>query len=629
MNTPGTPYRSYLSKWLLLGAFLLTLGLFVTVDLYFERQGVESRESDRLSAQARVVAENIESRLESTNLALAIIRDEIIAKSSHATPHLISDHLKMLTISMPGIRTMNVLDAQGRLIASNRADLIGIDVSHREYFQTVKRHPDPDMLYVSPPFETVLGVYAINIARLIPGARGEFAGIVTATLDPKYFSGVMASVLYAPDMWDALGHGDGQLFLMEPERDNLRGMNLAQPGSFFTQHRESGKPATVLSGKVYSTGENRMMAQRTVFPEALRMDKPLVVAVSRDLDAIYAPWRTSVFTQGGLFAILAAVSSLGLYIHQRRQTRLEELAAQARQQAERLSFALDQIPTYIYMKDRQHRYVYANRPTLELFNCSATELAGRDDSSFFPPAAVARLLDIDNRVLEHGEDTTEEVVVQGGDGSRRVYWEIKTPIYEDADRTHIWGLCGISTDITERKELEEQFERQAHLDYLTGLNNRRHLIELGEAELTRALRYGKPLSVFMLDIDHFKHFNDTYGHKAGDLVLQKLAKVMHDTLRTVDIVGRMGGEEFAVLLPETELGQAAEVAERLRAAVAQTPVVLDAGLPLHFAVSIGVSMLQDQETNLDILLHAADRALYQAKEAGRNRVVVMREARQT
>lgn len=626
MNPPGTPYRSYRSRWLLLGAFLLALGLAVTVELYLERKGIESRESDRLTTQARIIAENLETRLESANLALAAIRDELTAQAPHATPHLISEHLKMLTVAMPGIRTMNVVDARGRLIASNRADLVGIDISHREYFQTVIRHPDPGMLYVSPPFETMLGAYAINIARMIPGARGEFAGIVTATLDPQYFSGLMASVLYAPDMWDALGHGDGQLFLMEPERPNLRGMSLAQPGSFFTQHRESGKLATVLSGKVYSTGENRMMAQRTVFPQALRMDKPLVVAVSRDLDAIYAPWRIGVFARGGLLAVIVAISSLGLYIHQRRQTKLEALAAQARQQAERLSFALDQIPTYIYMKNRQRRYVYANKPTLGLFGCTAENLADSPDTRFFPPEAVARLHEIDTRVLELGEDTAEEVVVQTADDKRRVYWEIKTPIYEDADKTRIWGLCGISTDITERKELEVRLERQAHLDYLTGLNNRRHLMELGEVELARAQRYGKPLSVFMLDIDHFKRFNDTYGHKAGDLVLQKLAEVMRDTLRTMDIVGRMGGEEFAVLLPETGLEQAAEVAERLRAAAAQTPAVLDAGLPLHFAVSIGVATLQDKESNLDILLHAADRALYRAKEAGRDRVVVMREA---
>lgn len=103
-------------------------------------------------------------------------------------------------------------------------------------------------------------------------------------------------------------------------------------------------------------------------------------------------------------------------------------------------------------------------------------------------------------------------------------------------------------------------------------------------------------------------------------MLQKLAEVMRGTLRTVDILGRIGGEEFAVLLPETELAEAVEVAERLRLAVEQTAVVFEAGLPQHFTVSIGVTTQRKMETNLDILLSEADRALYRAKEAGRNRV---------
>ena len=615
---------SYYARWLVLGLSLLALFIVIAVELYLERGGVVTRERDRLLAQTRVIAENMETRLASANLALADIRAQYLSQHrSGLTPELAS-HLGMLLRVMPGIRTINILDARGKLVASNRTDLIGTDLAFRDYFKRARAHPDPDMLYVSPPFETLLGIYAINLSRAIVGPQGEFRGLLTATLDPDYFRSLMSSVLYAPDMWDAVAHGDGTLFLMQPERERLRGMNLALPGSFFTQHRESGKNASVQSGKVYSTGEFRIMAQRTVKPSELKMDQPLVVGVSRDLDALYRPWRRQALFEFALFAVIAGLSILGMYGYQRHRSRLERQASQARELVERFGVALDHMPTYIYMKDRQRRYVYANKPTLELFGCTAEELAGSPDSRFFPPEAVARLHEIDSRVLERGKDTAEEVMVAMPDGKRRVYWEIKTPIYEGGDRTRIWGLCGISTDITERKVLEERFEKQAHLDYLTGLNNRRHFMELGEVELARAQRHGRDLSVFMLDIDHFKQFNDAYGHKAGDLVLLRLAEVMGSALRAEDVIGRIGGEEFAVFLPETPLAKAGEIAERLRASVAQAAVVFDAGQPQYFTVSIGFTALRGLQTNLDILLGEADRALYEAKAAGRNRVVSAR-----
>jgi diguanylate cyclase (GGDEF)-like protein/PAS domain S-box-containing protein len=183
-------------------------------------------------------------------------------------------------------------------------------------------------------------------------------------------------------------------------------------------------------------------------------------------------------------------------------------------------------------------------------------------------------------------------------------------------------MIGTHTDISERKCLELELTRQAHLDYLTSLSNRRHFIAQGEVELSRATRYDTPLSLLMLDIDFFKNVNDTYGHQAGDIVLQALSKICQDTLRQVDIAGRIGGEEFAIILPEATTKDALEVAERLREVVAKTEVAIPAGLPIHFTVSVGVITLQDKNVNIDTLLNQADKALYEAKETGRNKVCV-------
>jgi len=181
--------------------------------------------------------------------------------------------------------------------------------------------------------------------------------------------------------------------------------------------------------------------------------------------------------------------------------------------------------------------------------------------------------------------------------------------------------CGFVRDISERKALQTELERQAKLDYLTGIANRRHFMEQAETELARTARYGGDLSVFMLDIDNFKQVNDNHGHTVGDRVLQKIGGIFADILRETDIPGRLGGEEFAVLLPETGLEKAFEVAERLRTFIADSPIFLESGLiPLSASVSIGVATLQNHEGTINDLLNLADQALYRAKSAGRNRV---------
>jgi len=168
---------------------------------------------------------------------------------------------------------------------------------------------------------------------------------------------------------------------------------------------------------------------------------------------------------------------------------------------------------------------------------------------------------------------------------------------------------------------EEKLLRLALQDPLTEVANRRAFMEDGQAELMRSLRHGQPLAVLMLDIDHFKRINDEHGHPAGDLVLRQVARACRDALRPFDLVGRLGGEEFAVLLPQTTLADALIVAERLRAAIAALDPRLDNGKVIHATVSIGGTIRQPQQDRLDQVLAFADAALYAAKTAGRDRVV--------
>jgi diguanylate cyclase (GGDEF)-like protein/PAS domain S-box-containing protein len=172
----------------------------------------------------------------------------------------------------------------------------------------------------------------------------------------------------------------------------------------------------------------------------------------------------------------------------------------------------------------------------------------------------------------------------------------------------------------ERARLFQQVEQLAITDELTGLNNRRHFFALGETEFSRALRFDRPLSAIMIDVDHFKLVNDTYGHLTGDIVLREIATRCLKNIRTIDIIGRYGGEEFAVILPETKLEDATCLAERLRVCMDNESVLIDSN-HLHITLSLGVATLTSHNPDLGMLLNQADEALLQAKRSGRNRVV--------
>jgi diguanylate cyclase (GGDEF)-like protein len=172
------------------------------------------------------------------------------------------------------------------------------------------------------------------------------------------------------------------------------------------------------------------------------------------------------------------------------------------------------------------------------------------------------------------------------------------------------------------QKLKEQAELQAQTDYLTGLFNRRNFVDLAERELERAIRFQRPLSLLMIDVDHFKAINDTWGHGVGDFVLQNVARLMNETLRSMDILGRTGGEEFAAVIVETDGTEAFDVAQRLCATVANTEIAPPGAGSIHVTVSIGLSQLNGREIPFDSLLNEADQAMYTAKKRGRNRLVV-------
>lgn len=218
------------------------------------------------------------------------------------------------------------------------------------------------------------------------------------------------------------------------------------------------------------------------------------------------------------------------------------------------------------------------------------------------------------RALKNGETSIdEEVEIECYDGSRKIILNSAMPI-RDTDNS-IAGAVIVHHDITERKRFEEQLREMSERDPLTNTYNRRHLYTILETETERARRYGTGLSVVMFDIDHFKIVNDTYGHLAGDRVLLRIAEIVQQELRSVDLLARYGGEEFLIVAPGIGRQRAVVLAERLRVLIAAEKFD---DLP-QITCSFGVYQFEDENT--DALFRRVDDLMYKAKQQGRNRVV--------
>lgn len=282
---------------------------------------------------------------------------------------------------------------------------------------------------------------------------------------------------------------------------------------------------------------------------------------------------------------------------------------------QRLRALLEVLPTPVLIaRQPDGQILFVNRKACLLFGLSASALLKRRMfDAFVRPDDKDQFLTMLGSIKELRE---LEIALYGA-GAREFLAEIAAI---SIDYTGQPAVLLALNDISARKQLEAELFHQASTDALTGISNRRYFLARGEQELRRARRFARPLCAMMLDIDHFKQVNDTHGHAAGDIVLQSVVQTAQGRLRGTDTIGRLGGEEFAVLMPETELGAAVEVANRLRQSLAAQEISLGK-TSLTVTVSIGVAALHPEDTDVDALLHRADTALYQAKQSGRNRVV--------
>lgn len=641
---PAKP-RGFFRHFMILYVSLLVFviaggGMYLGMSNASQRAAIEAREAARVNREAQIMSTILAARSADAAFLAARITDEL--NSQYVSSHKrIASLLRSFAEIKSGYIQVRYLDSQGR--ESVRVDNTPEgtrpapddqlqDKSQTAYFQkgtllsfgsvSVSRFDlNVERGEVEIPLRPVL-----RFSSPVLGADGRFAGIVVLNLSGEVIRERLRQAAVAALGPPLLANGNGY-WLLGPAPEMEWGFQLGErrdmtvesawPGVW--EHVRSQKRGQfLLDGALYTFDTVQADSAIGVRTTAVMIPEEAWKIVARVPKQRLVPPLTATFIimTAGLAVLLGGLSWLWASGRAKRDVVLAELAdseAKFRAMSEASQDAL-------VMTDDKGRVSFWNRAAERMFGVSRQDMDGRPLHDVVAPPgeldkARAGLREFQRTGGGPLIDAINEHEARRADGSRFPV-ELSVAAFRREDR---WWAVGAARDISERKRAEEALRELAATDGLTGLLNRRRFMEVGEAEFERAKRTARPISLIMFDVDHFKKVNDTRGHDVGDTVLVSLARTAKDTLRAVDILGRLGGEEFAAILPETGLKEASAVAERLRQAVSGMGLAPN-GEPLPVTVSLGVVQSQEPGESLESLLKRADTALYRAKSSGRDRV---------
>jgi len=603
-------------------------------------EAVKARESARVNREAQVMMTAFAARAADAAFLAARISDEL-GQDGAADPERIARLLKSFADVKRAFLQVRFLNAAGQeVVRINRdpggpvrvSDDLLQDKSKTAYFKDGATLPmghvavsrfdlNVERGEIEAPLTPV-----VRFESPVQGPGGAFAGLVVLNLDGQVPLDRLRQAAVAALGRPLLANSQGY-WLLGPDADQEWGFQIASRSN---QTLEAAWPGV---WKIIAAGERGQFVHDgalytfdTVNAESqggMQSAVDLHAAENWKIVARVSPGRLtppqattfSVMT-GGLLALFAALS----WLWASGRTRRDMIQAELAESAEQFRAMSEATQDALVMTDDAGLVVFLNDAAERMFALSRHEIVGRMLHEFVTrPGELGKAREGLPGFAKTGQgaviNALHEYEACRGDGTVFPV-ELSVAAFRRAGR---WWAVGTARDISERKRAEEALRQLAATDGLTGLFNRRRFLEMGTAELERARRFGHPVSLIMFDVDHFKKVNDTRGHDAGDAVLVALARTARDALRGVDILGRLGGEEFAVVLPETGIDAAVEVAGRLRLAVAGMDVVLG-GAPLPVTISLGVVQGRAPGENLDEFLKRADEAMYRAKTSGRNRV---------
>lgn len=298
------------------------------------------------------------------------------------------------------------------------------------------------------------------------------------------------------------------------------------------------------------------------------------------------------------------------------KTHQSEIEAQLRESEQNFRRLFENMQDVYYRTDAQGVVQHVGPGVRRVLGYEPHEIEGRTAESYYPQSTDRDAFKA--AIMEHGEVSDFPGQMVRRDGTVIDISISSHALYDHAG--NFAGVEGIYRDVTQRKNLERELKRLATTDVLTGMANRRAFLESAESAYAHSRNHGEPLTLLMLDLDHFKSINDRFGHLEGDRALASFAQAVKNQLRASDTVGRLGGEEFGVLLPLTSMEEGQEVAQRILHAVRALQLHDESGNAYGITTSLGLSTFRASDRSLRDMLDRADQALYLAKHQGRNQI---------
>ena len=627
---PARPRRiGALLLALLIGGWLAAFG--------FTIGSLHTKALDERLSTAYTHTRNFEEHLTQTLQVIDLIATNLDpGTSAKLKPDEMSTLAKIALRPAPYLRSLSLLDAEGRVIGSSAKQNLGQRVDLGDFFPV--GDPRAEVLRIGAPrpgrdisdnaaaSQTLpLTPTAVNVIPVLRRLPGQPARWILASINPDYFINHFAQLLDPHEGRVQLLRYDGLLLASSGLNDPPGAKEVAGDVTRRLEQGEFGRFEQTL-------GDGRRVL--SAYRASSRF--PALIAVHIDREQALAAWRAESQHMAVIFLpALAALSIAGL-LALRRQARIAVEDAERHRQA-RLSASVF---------DSSNDAIVLTLPNEEIISCNPAfqRITGYEKADVL--GKTPRLLQSGQQNAEFYRDMWASIIRdgrwQGELVNRRKDGSLFTALVSiNAVRNEAGEFqhyVGVTSDITERKRAQAA-EREAALklqqetvekmllreqtirDALTGLYNRRYLDETLPREIARAKREGYPLAVIMVDIDHFKKINDTYGHPAGDEVIRILGRILSEGAREGDVVCRYGGEEFVVALPRMDLDAAVARAEKWRLTAAEY-CVRHGELEIRFSLSAGVANFPTHHADTDALLQCADSALYRSKNDGRNRVTL-------
>ncbi|MDP5239678.1 diguanylate cyclase [Uliginosibacterium sp. 31-16] len=609
-------------RWPLLieyiGSLLLLIGIGIVLvwGVWQQKRSILAQSQQAQTTLARIAEAQLVGTTRSADHVLMELAElhaagQLVGKAREA------DFWQEFWRELPESSFQFATDAQGRIVAASRSYLLGKELDTHPLFSVPRAFQNSSRLFISSPDQVLDDERAIVLSRPVISAQNELRGVVAVVLPCANLGRVLENFRISATQTATLIDESGALIARVPLPTNYAGpLFISSSDSMFMRHQRSGQQVSFSEFVSEIDGQEKIGAGLSVSTHPIQTNQSLTVVVSDLKEVVLAPWYHMLLVLWGYLVIALIAIWFGVVSYQRRRDN---------EGARALIEALLANPKLIVLGIRTDG-------TISLFNPAAVALTGYAESE-----ALGRDW-LDLCALPEDRERVKTYLKQLGPSSsvpneyassiRTRLGEIRAIAWRTSmirDRKGLL-LIGLGTDITEFRLQTAELETQAQIDVLTGVPNRRHFLTLANKALSQARRHGHALSLLMLDIDHFKAVNDSYGHHAGDLVLQGFARTCEQALRTEDLLGRLGGEEFGVLLPETGSAAALVAAERIRQGFADISVALEEGRVIRCTVSIGAVTLGVNEPDCETLLQLADKALYAAKRGGRNRVVMAEPA---